>query len=85
MLSHVAAFSALGVTEALSRAILAHRRGELSREIARRLLRYALGRPLEWSDERTIVELGAVLSERGFGALMEALITCRPFTRVTIR
>ncbi len=71
--------------EALSRAILAHRRGELSREIARRLLRYALGRPLEWSDERTIVELGAVLSERGFGALMEALITCRPFTRVTIR
>ena len=71
--------------EALSRAILTRRRAELSREIARRLLRFALGRPLEWSDERTVVELGAVLSDRGFGALLESLIACRPFTRVTLR
>ncbi len=71
--------------EELSHAILRDRRPALSREVARRLLRYALGRPLEWSDERTVVELGAVLSDRGFGALIESLITCRPFTRVTTR
>ena len=71
--------------EGLARAILQHRRTELAREVARRMLRYSLGRSLEWSDERTVVELAATLEARGFGALVGSLVTCRPFTRVEPR
>lgn len=71
--------------EGLARAILEDRRVELSREVARRLLRYSLGRSLEWSDERTVVELGAVLEARGFGALISSMVTSRPFTRTESR
>ncbi|MDG1051704.1 MAG: DUF1585 domain-containing protein, partial [Planctomycetota bacterium] len=65
--------------------ILKDRRVELSREVARRLLRFSLGRSLEWSDERTVVELGAVLEARGFGALISSMVTSRPFTRIESR
>lgn len=71
--------------EGLAGAILKDRRGELSREVARRLLRFSLGRSLEWSDERTVVELGAVLEARGFGALISSMVTSRPFTRIESR
>ena len=71
--------------EGLAGAILRDRRTELSREVARRLLRFSLGRSLEWSDERTVVELGAVLEDRGFGALIASLVTSRPFTRIESR
>ncbi|MGD2018106.1 MAG: DUF1592 domain-containing protein [Planctomycetota bacterium] len=71
--------------DGLSEAILEHRRTELAREVVRRMLRFSLGRSLEWSDERTVVELAAVLEARGFGALVRSLVTSRPFTRVAPR
>ncbi|MEM8713724.1 MAG: DUF1588 domain-containing protein, partial [Planctomycetota bacterium] len=70
--------------QGLSRALLGHRRTKLSREISRRWLRYALGRPLAWTDERTVLELGETLQEDGFGALLRALVASRPFRQIAL-
>lgn len=66
----------------LSRVLLKENRLELSRETARRFLRYGLGRPLTWRDESTVDELGAALRKDGFKALLEALIQSRPFRHI---
>ncbi|MEM1449487.1 MAG: DUF1592 domain-containing protein [Planctomycetota bacterium] len=69
---------------ALSRVLVEARSEELSREVSRRLLAYALGRPLDWRDERTVIDLAETLRARGFGALLRALVSSRPFRFVEV-
>lgn len=69
----------------LSRALVEHRRGDLAREASRRLLSYALARPLTWRDERTVTELAATLEADGFGALLRGVLASRPFLRVEVQ
>lgn len=65
--------------DGLAAALLRNRRSDLAREIARRFLRYSLGRPLAWQDERAVVELSQALRDGGFGALLRATVASRPF------
>jgi len=67
-----------GVVE-LGEVLMRHHADDMAREASRRLLAYALGRPLGWQDERTVRELAAVLRERGWRALLEAVVLSRPF------
>lgn len=60
-------------------ALVEHRGEELSLQAARRMLAYALGRPLTWRDERTVVELAAILRQDGWGALVRGVVASRPF------
>ena len=52
---------------------------DLAREASRRLLSYALCRPLGWQDERTARALAVILREQGWRALLEAVVLSRPF------
>ena len=63
----------------LGEVLLRDHADDLAREAARRLLSYALCRPLGWQDERTARELAVTLRERGWGALLEAVVASRPF------
>lgn len=65
--------------EGLSEVLLARHRGDLAREASRRMLAYALGRPLTWEDEVTAVSLAGTLSREGWGALVRAVVSSRPF------
>ncbi|MEM9382490.1 MAG: DUF1592 domain-containing protein [Planctomycetota bacterium] len=69
---------------ALARVLVESRSEELAREVTRRLLAYALARPLDWRDERTVADLAVVLRERGFGALLRAVVASRPFRFVDV-
>ncbi|MBL6720384.1 MAG: DUF1592 domain-containing protein [Planctomycetes bacterium] len=63
----------------LREGLVEHAADDLARQASRRLLAYALGRPLTWSDERTVVDLATKLREEGWGALVRAVIASRPF------
>ncbi len=63
----------------LNRVLLAKHRNDLAREASRRMLAYALGRPLTWEDEVTVVGLAGTLSKEGWGALVRAVVSSRPF------
>lgn len=52
---------------------------DLCKQAARRALAYALGRPLTWQDERTVSEIASALTERGWGALVRAVVHSKPF------
>ncbi|MEM9802920.1 MAG: DUF1592 domain-containing protein [Planctomycetota bacterium] len=69
---------------ALSRVLVESCAEDLAREVSRRLLAYALARPLDWRDERTVVDLAGVLREHGFGALLRAVVASRPFRFVDV-
>ena len=67
-----------GVVE-LGEVLMRHHAEDMAREASRRLLAYALGRPLGWQDERTVRELAVVLRKGGWRALLEAVVLSRPF------
>ncbi len=60
-------------------ALIEHSLDDLCRQAARRTLAYALGRPLTWQDERTVSEIASALGERGWGALVRAIVHSKPF------
>ena len=67
-----------GVVE-LGEVLMRDHAEDMAREASRRLLAYALGRPLGWQDERTVRELAVVLRKGGWRALLEAVVLSRPF------
>lgn len=65
--------------EGLAKVLVKHHMNDITKQAARRLLAYALARPLTWEDERTVADLAATLEEKGWGALVRAVVDSKPF------
>ena len=69
-----------GMTE-LKEYLLNHKKSELANAITRRVLGYALGRQLEFSDEEMVEDLSKTFQEKGYriSALIEGIVTNQKF------
>ena len=67
--------------EDLKRVFLERHRGDFARSVVKHMMIYALGRPLDLSDEPVVEEIAAHLAARDFSSreLIRVVVTSRPF------